>query len=284
MKKFEIKKLVVVISAILFHVQVEAKDHPLMSGPTGYKIEDTQTKDFGNFSEGVLNKFTCEKDAPCADSVPGFKDGKFIAEGKYTQIRYVSQSPAGDLVILRSYENAFKKIGGRKLTARDSAYGSHLFFVEKDKKRIWMALDNGDSFVYLTFIEEKAAEQIATAGQLADSILKQGFATLYINFDNNKSTIKIEDQPALKEVVQLLKNDSTLKLSVEGHTDNIGAVPANKTLSSERAKSVMEFLVSGGINNNRLSAKGLGSEAPIADNRTDEGRAKNRRVELVKVK
>lgn len=288
MKKHFIFKLLclgVWVTSMAASAQPKGKDHPLMSGPSGYSIDgDIVVKDYGGLTEGVLNKFSCENDNPCADSVPGFKGGKLAVEGKYTQIRYTSNKPAGDLAILRSYENAFKQIGGRKLTGRSDAYGTHLFFIEKDKKRTWMALDNGDSFVYLTFLEEKAADQLVTAGQLADSISRQGFATLYINFDNNKFNIKPDAQPSLGEVAKLLTADKDLRISVEGHTDNVGKTATNKTLSSDRANSVMKFLVAAGIDAKRLQSKGFGSEAPVADNRGEEGRAKNRRVEIVKIK
>jgi OmpA-OmpF porin, OOP family len=69
---------------------------------------------------------------------------------------------------------------------------------------------------------------------------------------------------------------------IEGHTDNTGTPASNQTLSQARAKSVVEALVTGGISRDRLAAKGFGQDRPIADNRTDEGRAKNRRVEIVK--
>ncbi len=288
MHKYFSSKLVFLISLVLIlnaHAQQGGKDHPLLSGPAGYSIDgDIVVKEFAGLTEGVLNRFTCENDSPCPDTVPGFKGGRLVAEGKYTQIRYISKAPAGALAILRSYETAIKQLGGRKLTSRVDAYGTHLFFVEKDKKRTWIALDDGDSFVYLTFLEEKLMAQLVTAGQLAESISKQGFATLYISFDNNKSDIKSDAKLGLNEVAQLLTADKSLKLSVEGHTDNVGNATSNKTLSGERATSVMKFLVASGIEAKRLQAKGFGSEVPVADNRGEEGRAKNRRVELVKIK
>jgi len=82
----------------------------------------------------------------------------------------------------------------------------------------------------------------------------------------------------------MLSADPALKLSIEGHTDNAGNAGHNKTLSMDRAKSVMQAAVKQGIAAGRLSAQGMGQERPIADNRTEDGRAKNRRVELVKVK
>jgi OmpA-OmpF porin, OOP family len=289
--KFALGCLILSVAASALNAQVQVsegrKEHPLLSGPAGYKLDDdTQVTAFGSFTRGQFGEFICKDQKPCADSLPGFKGGKFVAEGKVTKVFYRNDSkPAGELAILRNYENAVKQLGGAKLTSNDAkTIGAHLFFVEKNSQRTWILLDNSNSIVVLTFLEERMMEQIVTAGQLADSINKQGFATLYINFDNNKFDIKPEAQPGLKEVVALLKTESTLRLSIEGHTDNIGAPADNKVLSAARASSVMKFLVINGIDAKRLGFKGLGSDAPVADNRSEEGRAKNRRVELVKLK
>lgn len=80
----------------------------------------------------------------------------------------------------------------------------------------------------------------------------------------------------------MMKSNPELKLSVEGHTDNVGTPASNKTLSEARAKSVVSALVGQGIAADRLSPVGYGKDKPVADNGTEEGRAKNRRVELVK--
>jgi OOP family OmpA-OmpF porin len=86
----------------------------------------------------------------------------------------------------------------------------------------------------------------------------------------------------VREIVAMLKAAPTLRLSIEGHTDNVGTPAANKVLAENRAKSVMKAIVENGIPAGRLTAVGFGQEVPVADNRTEEGRAKNRRVELVK--
>jgi len=84
------------------------------------------------------------------------------------------------------------------------------------------------------------------------------------------------------QIFELLNSDPALKISIEGHTDNVGDAAANKKLSNERAKSVMDALIAKGVDKTRLSFIGWGQEKPVADNRTDEGKAKNRRVEIVK--
>jgi OmpA-OmpF porin, OOP family len=283
--------VLVLISVCTLYVQAQdnprRKDHPLLSGMPGYKIdEDVIITEFGTISRGQFGDFICQGTKPCDDSVPGFKNGRFVAEGKLTKIVYRNDpNPAGGLAVLRNYENAIKQLGGRKLTASNiDPIGTHLFFLEQNGKRIWIVLDDSSNLVILTFLEEKLMTQVVTAGQLADSITKLGFATLYINFDNNKFDVKPDAKPALDEVVAMLKKDMSLRISVEGHTDNIGSTTANKTLSQGRAQSVVQALVASGIDSKRLSAKGMGSESPIADNRSDEGKAKNRRVELVKIK
>ena len=105
---------------------------------------------------------------------------------------------------------------------------------------------------------------------------------LHINSDTGKPTIRDESRPVIEQTVQLLKENSVLKLGIEGHTGNVGDAKTNKVLSEQRAKSVMDAIVEAGVDASRLSAAGFGQDRPIADNKTDEGRAQNRRVELVK--
>jgi len=103
-----------------------------------------------------------------------------------------------------------------------------------------------------------------------------------IYFDSGKSVVKPESDATLKEIAKLLASDSSLRLWVVGHTDGVGELTANLQLSRARARAVAEALSSRyGVAASRLSADGAGPLAPVATNRTEEGRAKNRRVELV---
>jgi OmpA-OmpF porin, OOP family len=102
-----------------------------------------------------------------------------------------------------------------------------------------------------------------------------------IFFDFGKSDIKPESEPALKELTAMLQSTAALKVWVVGHTDNVGPVESNATLSGARAAAVVKALVQREIGANRLAAHGAGPYAPVASNATDEGRARNRRVELV---
>jgi outer membrane protein OmpA-like peptidoglycan-associated protein len=84
----------------------------------------------------------------------------------------------------------------------------------------------------------------------------------------------------LDKVVQLMQDNPTVKIQIEGHTDNIGKAADNLKLSENRAKAVVNYLVSKNISITRLTAKGFGSTKPVADNTSEEGRAQNRRTEL----
>ena len=122
-----------------------------------------------------------------------------------------------------------------------------------------------------------------SASDMSKAMTATGRVALYgILFDTNKAEVKPESKPALAEIDKLLKGDPTLKLRVVGHTDNQGTLDANIGLSKRRAEAVDAALVSQyGIAASRLSAFGVADLAPVASNASEEGRAKNRRVELV---
>jgi outer membrane protein OmpA-like peptidoglycan-associated protein len=119
---------------------------------------------------------------------------------------------------------------------------------------------------------------------LYDRMASSGKIISYgITFDVGKSTIQPESMGEIMRFVTLMKENPDLKFSVEGHTDNTGSAPANQTLSEARSQAVVDKLVENGIARDRFKAAGKGQTAPIADNSTDEGKAKNRRVEFVKI-
>jgi outer membrane protein OmpA-like peptidoglycan-associated protein len=106
--------------------------------------------------------------------------------------------------------------------------------------------------------------------------------TQQIHFEFNKDKIRPESFPVLDAVVEVMDKNPTIKLEVQGHTDNKGAAAYNKDLSNRRAHSVMKYLISHGVTNDRLTAVGYGMERPIVDNSTEQNRALNRRVQFVR--
>jgi OmpA-OmpF porin, OOP family len=127
--------------------------------------------------------------------------------------------------------------------------------------------------------------RVAAGGKkLYDALAEKGrVATQGIYFDTGSDRIRPESSGTLKEIGTMLKEHPELKLTIEGHTDNVGSAPANQTLSEKRAAAVRQSLVDTyQVDAARLQAQGLGSTKPAASNDTAEGRQQNRRVELVK--
>jgi outer membrane protein OmpA-like peptidoglycan-associated protein len=139
-----------------------------------------------------------------------------------------------------------------------------------------------NAFSYKLLYKLPVKQKISSSAML-DAMNKDGYIALDVHFDTAKATIKAESQPLIDEIHKLLKANAKLRISVEGHTDSTGTPDGNRKLSDERAVSVKAALLAKGIDARRLQSKGFGQDKPVADNHTEEGRAKNRRVELVKL-
>ena len=219
------------------------------------------------------------------------KGKKIKVEGKVYKIWYEIRkgfTPPSGLMVIRNYENAIKKIGGVKVY-QDGSYEIWLK-LDKGGKTFWVYVDSwaggGKGETYrLTIVEKEAMAQeiVADAKSLMSDIQAKGSASVYgIYFDFDKADIKPESEPAIKEIAKLLQENKGLKLYVVGHTDNVGGIDYNIKLSKARADAVMKELVTKyKVSSERLKAYGVGSLAPVASNKTEEGRAQNRRVELV---
>lgn len=136
----------------------------------------------------------------------------------------------------------------------------------------------------LGIVERQAMKQdvVASAEAFSSGLKSAGHVEVPgILFDFNKAELKPESEPATAEVVKLLQGDPAMRIWVVGHTDSVGSADANLKLSAARAASVISALTSRGIHPKRLAPFGNGPFAPVAANTTDDGRAKNRRVELV---
>jgi OOP family OmpA-OmpF porin len=138
----------------------------------------------------------------------------------------------------------------------------------------------------LNIVQEEGFKQTIkkiTAAEITKDLVEKGKAVLYINFDIDKATLTAEGQELVKEIAKSLNTDAALKIAIEGHTDNSGNAAHNKKLSLDRATAVLSLLKSQGIAGDRLTSKGFGSEKPLVANDTEENKAKNRRVELIRV-
>ncbi|MCX8117841.1 MAG: OmpA family protein, partial [Desulfobacterota bacterium] len=192
--------------------------------------------------------------------------------------------PPSSLQILRNFENAIKQIGGVKVF--QSGTTDLWLRLDKEGKTFYayVRAPHGETY-YLTVVEKEAMVQevVADAKSLIRDIQSKGSASVYgIYFDFDKADIKAESEPAINEIAKLLQENKDLKLYVVGHTDNVGNFDYNMKLSKARADAVTKELVTKHkISPERLKAFGVGSLSPVASNKTEEGRAKNRRVELV---
>jgi OmpA-OmpF porin, OOP family len=251
-----------------------SKDHPLLNRMPGYYISDYDKKDFESFD------FEGKNGRPAA------------VEGRYTHITYRTiewGKNASSLQIGRNYQTAITKIGGEVLFQQLASGGGFTTMkLARDAKELWIkiAIGDGGNIYHLDIIEKAGMEQNITANADAwkSDINSTGHAAIYgIYFDTDQAVIKPESAAALKEIAALLKANPSLNIRLVGHTDSTGDFAHNMTLSDARAKAVLTALTSQyGIPAARLSGHGVGPLAPVASNDTEEGRAKNRRVELVK--
>jgi OmpA-OmpF porin, OOP family len=212
-------------------------------------------------------------------------------EGHHLYVNYYLnenvQAPSG-LQIARNYSNSVKKIGGKVIYEYDDGgIQNSILKLTKDGLEVWVHVSAGGNGMYtINIIEKEAMKQdvVADANSMASSIKETGKVALYgIYFDTGKATLKPESKPSLEEITKLLKADPGLKLYVVGHTDNTGTLDSNMKLSMARAVSVVTELTSKySVTASRLVPCGDGPTAPVASNDTEEGKALNRRVELVK--
>ncbi len=254
-------------------------EYPMFNRMTDFKINSCELKDFDGYKFKISNS---SGDDALTETV----------EGKYYYYEYTLKDSKKDegkiyssLQIFRNFENAFKQSKGTIVAKVVEVGNSYSFIVAKYVKgnmETWVNLEASDNYYYLTIIEREQMTQVIQANEMLDALNKDGFIALDILFDTGKSTIKEESLPIIDQIFELLNSNASLNVSIEGHTDNIGAPESNKTLSDARAKAVLDAMVSKGIAKTRLSSVGWGQERPVADNRTEEGRAKNRRVEIVK--
>lgn len=162
----------------------------------------------------------------------------------------------------------------------------HTYVIRTKEKAVFVQYNLGAENANITILEPKAFENTMSmlpAAEIKKQLDATGKAVLYINFDTDKATLKPDGKQFVDEIKKLLQNDTALKISIEGYTDNTGTAARNKQLSEQRAQAVMKELTAGGIQAARLTAKGFGSDKPLAANDSESNKAKNRRVELIKI-
>jgi outer membrane protein OmpA-like peptidoglycan-associated protein len=244
-------------------------DYRLLGHMPGYTADTPTKRNFDKADFSVQN---------------GDDTSTVSVEGALYDVNYSSGpgAPASDLAIQQNYRDALKKLGAQTLFADDRDTTARL---EDAGKTIWIKVYSQETDIEVTAVEEKAfAASITppTADALKTALDTDGRIALYVNFDFNKATLKPDAKPVIDQVVALMKDTPALKLEIDGYTDNVGAHDYNVKLSQDRAAAVVAALKTAGVDASRLASNGFGPDKPIADEATAEGRAKNRRVELVK--
>jgi outer membrane protein OmpA-like peptidoglycan-associated protein len=281
--KSRIIRLYFLIQLIIFGgfsgagAESEFKDTPYFSGMPNHRITEASDQEFTDY------RFYNGKDCTSVEGKKYFRTYS-LKEGA---------KQGSDLQISRNYSNSIKSMGGTIIfdgecfgaNCAENCGGRMLVGkVIKGANELWLEVapfNDGNDY-YLTVVVKEAMKQDVTASNILDALNRDGRIALYINFDTGKATMRAESKPIIAQIVEMLKGNPGLMVSVEGHTDNVGSPASNKTLSDQRAKTVVAAIVAEGIDAKRLSALGHGQDKPVADNKTEEGRAKNRRVELVK--
>lgn len=277
------------------------KDHPLFSRMANFEIFRCATMEFDavGFPRPELKEWNNPEDYTDVE-------GKVYA-ASYTLIE--GAAPVSDLQIIRNFQNAVQKTGGTILGDyvrtspvfpafspnaskyfEGSSYSGAFFnryltiTLTKGESEFWVYLcsEEGHRSYMLLIVEKQKMKQEISVNELEKQLTKEGFLTYYFKFDTNKADIKPENQDSVDQIVALLKSTPALRVSIEGHTDNVGTADSNKKLSEERARSVMTAVAAKGIAADRMVSAGHGQDRPVADNRKEDGRALNRRVEVVK--
>ena len=242
------------------------KDSPLLTRVSGCHIYDCDRSDWD------------------AAKVPVGAEGKVqTVEGEKVHIYYecVAESYSR-LKVVRNAEAALRQ-AGYAIEFSGTYDGDPGLTARKGPQ--WVLVTTGSDRYWVTTVKAKemAQEMQATAEVMAKDISATGhFAVYGIYFDTDRAEIKPESEPALAEMAKLLKSSAALSVFIVGHTDNTGTLEHNIRLSQDRAASVVNALVGKhGIAAARLRPYGVASLAPVASNKTEDGKAKNRRVELV---
>ncbi len=243
------------------------KDSPLVQRMPGSTIATCDHKDFDSVEMPVGKN---------GDGDPVTKN----IEGEVWSWSLNNREGLSDVQVYRNFLNALQKatwtIDFQSPNGQITAHkGSDYVFMDN--------MNAGFYYQTIVHLKEMQQEVVVDAATLGNEIKQNGHVAVYgIHFNTGKADILPDSEGTLKEIVKLMQQDAALKLRVEGHTDDQGNASANQTLSEKRAQSVVAWLTAHGVSAGRLTAKGFGMTKPVADNSTEEGRAKNRRVELAK--
>lgn len=270
---------------------------PFFSIPEGYSALPNKTRsvDFGEAAFWNGHDLT-------------HVEGRVYAAGIRLDSAMRGQKEFSDLEVVRNLQQVVAAAGGVEISSgetplelRDAfsaamrAYpgeskcyhnsSQQVFVLRREDGNVWVRTCRGRTHAGLIVVQEaglQVTSALLPASELEQALADEGRVALQVHFATDRAEILPESVPQIAQIVALLQADSALALSVEGHTDNTGDSAHNRALSEARARSVVAAIAAAGIAADRLDAAGHGDSRPVADNATEEGRAANRRVELVR--
>lgn len=295
--------LVLLFSCIRINAQ-EENDHPLFPAFEGSKIyqyEETSFEPYQLVTAAVTNSYSTSKNKK--------------AEGRIFRIFYTMSSDKAS--VYEVFTNFKKALQTSEAETIFSCYGDEcgdvaLFWKALEPARFQIPVYYGERFAYhaasfskdgksynvamvfgyglgeqgyeIHVVEAEEMEQKVDLHTLESALNDKGMISVYgITFDTGSAQIKSESNDVLQEIAGYLKANPSVNLYVVGHTDDVGSVASNLTLSQNRAAAVVKKLTTDfGVNSAQLESSGVGPYAPVSNNASEDGRAKNRRVELVK--
>jgi outer membrane protein OmpA-like peptidoglycan-associated protein len=292
---------------LLAHADEPGQDHPAVSRYPGAVIKGYDYKDYEE-AQLILSK--------PAKTANGYRADRLLpVEGHVTYIHYEIPGTASTLQVLRNYQSALKRSGFQQLYVCErpcidgnlselkGLLKARNLYLNDFEENAYLAEQRGNTYVSMAlasegsgnapidlflFVIDKAGlddGKMAVTGDspIAQSLARDGRVDVYgFQFDTNQAVLKPGSDATLTELATVLKDNPALQLDVVGHTDNVGGDDANQRLSQARAEAVAQALTQRyGIGASRINASGRGATQPVADNTTEAGRARNRRVEIV---
>ncbi|MCO6161361.1 OmpA family protein [Flavobacterium sp. NRK F7] len=272
---------------------------PFFSLPTGYKYSHEEKRNYESIRFWTGSSFEMPEGELFCGRISNDKDHSYSGLELFKNLDQIFKE-AGAVALFEgkvpqeAITQNEEKYPISDYGIKSNAYGfqgfakTWTYIIRQDNQNIWLQLNESDdnASLHVAIIKTKAVaitSQLIKADEMKLSLEQNGLVTLYINFETNKSDIQPEAKPTLEEVFKLLKENPSLKLSIEGHTDNSGDKKYNFELSEARAKSIVAYLTQKGISSERLQSKGYGDTKPLQENTSEDNKALNRRVELRKI-
>ncbi|EPG36874.1 OmpA family protein [Acinetobacter colistiniresistens] len=273
---------------------IELGDFPFIQLPKGYYFAHQATENFAQMEFWVGDRL---------EKVEGqLFNGRIDAEENNKQASF--------LELQRNLEAVITRLGGKKITDSkipaelatqlSEKYGvsyveglgdiynnpTQSYVIHQNHRDIWFQITQSGNSAGLLVLETRPIDITArplSASQLKTALDQYNKVDIHLNFETDKATLLANSDEQITQILNLLKSDDALKLEINGYTDNSGESAHNLKLSQARAQAVVKVLTDAGIDPSRLKAQGFGDSKPVSSNDTEEGKAKNRRVELVKL-